>query len=239
MAAQNNLDTTSSKAQELDQAIYACLASIFNEEEVNLALKSWAHHTNGVNSEFNGVNTFAREICNTLNKPEKHRELAKALNRALIVKYSTPIKHSNQDLPKNSENSLSKPKVAIMPSPTEQAAGPYSFLTFQLVLLALMKHISLRDEATKDKAITFLNEITETMPWSEIQQEQIHALINDGGLQPTRTYKLDQLKNFLKYLKSWMTDELGLDTANIIINQSVKEVSTMKEAKDFSPNNLF
>ena len=232
MAMQNNLE-----AQHSEQAIYACLASIFNEEEASLALKNWALHTNGASSEFNGVNTFAREICNTLNKPEKHRELAKALNRALIVKYSTPIKHSKQNLPEASESSL-KPALAV-PSLTDHAVGSNSFLTFQLVLLALMKHIALHGEATKGKAVTFLNEITETMPWSEIQQEQILALVNEGNIQPTRTYKLDQLKNFLKYFKSWMTDEMGLANTTKTIGQVIKEVAMMAEAKEFDPRDLF
>lgn len=241
MSMQNSFDAMSQKVQ-LQNAVYAGLISVFNEEEATLALNSWELHTNGSDSLFNGVNSFAREICNSLNKPEKHRDLVKALNRALILRkpISNVNKSSNQNVAETPPSSLITHSFASKtPSVTDHNIGTSAFLSFQLVLLTLIKHLTLQGDATKNNAVIFLNEITENMPWSEIQQEQILALINEGSIQPARTYKLDQLKNFLKYFKSWMRDEIGIIVTNDLINQVIDEVAVMNEAQKFSPKDLF
>jgi hypothetical protein len=241
MASNNSLETSSPDKSPLEQAIHHCLIQLFSEEEASLALKSWTHHTSSASSAFNGVNLFAREICNSLNQPEKHRELAKALNRALIIQYSpTAInKSTSQDLAEPKVSTLSKAKSNNIASPIEPPLGNSSFLTFQLTIIEIMRQLSLQGGSTKSEAVAFLNEITETMPWSEIQQEQILALINNGELQPLRTYKHDQLQNFIKYLKAWILDKLGTNTANQLFTQVIERVAGMEETNDFSPKNFF
>jgi hypothetical protein len=245
MSVNNNLAKNSPNTEPLEQVVYACLTNIFNAEEANLALKSWAHHSSGASSAFNGINSFAREICNNLNQPEKHRELAKALNRALIIQLSpsTANKPSAPELVEANNDNLQKEKSISKhigsSTSTEPALANSSFLTFQFIILEVMKYLTRQGETTKAEAVEFLNEITETMPWSEIQQQQILALINDGKLQPLRTYKLDQLKNFIKYFKTWISDKLGNDAANLIVTQVTEHVATMKETKDVSPKIFF
>ena len=241
MASNNHVETSSLDKSPLEQAIYHCLIQLFNEEEASLALKSWAHHTSGASSAFNGVNLFAREICNSLNQPEKHRELAKALNRALIIQYSPSAnnKATSQDLIEPKISPLSKANSKNIASPIEPPLGNNSFLIFQLIIIEIMRQLSLQGGSTKSEAVAFLNEITETMPWSEIQQEQILALINNGKLQPLRTYKHDQLQNFIKYLKAWISDKLGANTANQLFTQVIEHVAGMEETNDFSPKNFF
>jgi hypothetical protein len=241
MATKNSLETSSSHKNPLEQAIYNCLTQLFSEEEASIALKSWAHHTSGASSAFNGVNLFAREICNSLNQPEKHRELAKSLNRALIIQYSPSAVN------KSPLHDFVEPKVSILSkakktnnivSTTEPPQGNNSFLIFQLTIIEIIRQLTLLGGSTKSEAVAFLNEITETMPWSEIQQEQILALINNCELQPLRTYKHDQLQNFIKYLKAWISDKLGANSANQLFNQVIEHVAEREETNDFSLKNF-
>lgn len=235
MAVNNNLTKNTPDAEPLAQIVYTCLTNIFNNEEAKIALESWAYHTSQGNSAFNGVNSFAREVCNNLNRPEKHRELVKELNRALIIQLSpSPIIKSN--LPDSSEVSSENLESA---KSTESFSGNKSFLTFQFIILEIMSLLASHGETVKSEAVAFLNEITETMPWSEIQQQQILDLINNGELQPLRTYKLDQLKNFIKYFKSWISDELGPDTTSQIVSQVIEHVATLEETKNSNPKNFF
>jgi hypothetical protein len=240
MASKISLGTSSLDKSPLEQAIYHCLIQLFSEEEASLALKSWSHHTSGASSAFNGVNLFAKEICNSLNQPEKHRELAKALNRALIIQFSPSAVHksASQDLVESKVSTLSNAKTNNIASATESPQGNNSFLIFQLTIIEIIRQLTLLGGETKNEAVSFLNEITETMPWSEIQQEQILALINNGELQPLRTYKHDQLQNFIKYLKAWISDKLGANSANQLFTQVIEHVAEREETNDFSLKNF-
>lgn len=238
MEMQNNSDVMSPESQRLRQAIYIGLKTVLDEDEANIALKSWALYTNGSSSAFSGINSFAREVCDSFNKPEKQRELIKALNRALITKESIPIsqKPTKQEAKANSSEQES---ATIGASATSGISGSPEFLTFQYLVLGIMNNITMHNDDLKSKAITFLSDVIDNMPLSEIQQAQLLSLISNGNLQPTRTYKIDQLKNFLKYLKSWLADQLGQNVADELINNVIIEVEAKQEVKDFSPKNLF
>ena len=242
MELQNNSVVISPESQRLRESIYVGLKTVLNEDEANIALKSWALYTNGSSSAFNGINSFAREVCDSFNKPEKQRDLIKALNRALITKESIPShqKSTKPEITLATKTSSKKSEPAInLCTSTGNSSASSEFLTFQYVVLGIINNITMRNDDLKSKVITFLSDVIDNMPLSEIQQAQLLTLISNGNLQPTRTYKLEQLKNFLKYLKSWLGDQLGLNIANDLINEVVTEVGKKQEVKDFSPKNLF
>ena len=76
------------------------------------------------------------------------------------------------------------------------------------------------------------------MPWSEAQQEQIFALMATGNTIQIRTYRPDQLKSFMKHLRSWMEDEMGTADTKRILNQAVKEAELLPVSIKFSPKNF-
>ena len=84
----------------------------------------------------------------------------------------------------------------------------------------------------------FLNELAMSMPWAEMQQQQIIDVITLGSTQQKRAYKADQLKTFLKHLRAWLAAEIYADEANRLITQAVSEVDltdagTLYSAKSF------
>ena len=240
MGLQNNTNTISSESQRLRQAIFTSLKTVLDDDEATIALKSWALYTNGSSSAFSGINSFAHEVCDSFNKPEKQRDLIKALNRALITKESFPIAQKpKQEVLPVTKPEINKSEISLsVAHTTGNNPASNEFLIFQFVVLGIMNHALMLNSDIKTKTITFLYDVIDNMPLSEIQQRQLQSLVKEGDLQPTRTYKLDQLKNFLKYLKSWLGDQLGEDKTNELFNQVITEVEAKNEAQDFSPKHL-
>jgi hypothetical protein len=241
MATTHHTEDSLTDASAIQQVIYSCLTSLFNEEEANYAIKSWNSH-NSSSQGFEGINLFAREVCTNLNQPEKRRDLVKALNRALITKYaakgiSTEEQSSTSQLVNESTHSKPFPKLSIS-VPFFQVNEIAGFHTFQLILLEIIQLTSLKDEALTAKTEMFMREITENMPWSDNQQLVMLALIESKSLQASRSYKIEHLKSFLKYLKSWLTGEIGAVFTEQIFQFALVKVEKMDEAAHCSPKHL-
>ena len=84
-----NQDVSSTIQHTQRNAIYIGLTSILTEEQANAALQTWSTYFNDSTSVFNGLNSFARDVCKHYDKDDQQRELVRALNRALINKDNT------------------------------------------------------------------------------------------------------------------------------------------------------
>lgn len=120
----------------------------------------------------------------------------------------------------------------------EQVISTPDFQTFQCVFLKLIRLIEENRKGIIEALHAFLNELTESMPWSEAQQEQIFALMATGNTIQIRTYRPDQLKSFMKHLRSWMEDKMGTADTKRILNQAVKEPELLPVGIKFSPKNF-
>ena len=262
-----NLDALAPSAQLTQQnAIYRGLTSILTAEQANAALKTWSTYFNDTGSVFNGLNSFARDVCKHYNKDDQQRELVRALNRALINKNNGVLEKSTitqntvtkETVSQNIEsinnkiaNTSSVKELAANDSLTneiladestieinEQVISTPDFQTFQCVFLKLIRLIEENRKGINEALHAFLNELTESMPWSEAQQEQIFALMATGNTIQIRTYRPDQLKSFMKHLRSWMEGEMGTANTKRILNQAVKEVELLPVGIKFSPKNF-
>lgn len=228
-------------------AIYAGLTTIFSDEQANAALEKWSSYFAEGGSVFNGVNNFAKDICKIYNKDDKQRELVRALNRALIHKdnlvkdanISSPtttskVNAANKEVPANVELAETvEPALFI-----EQPISTPDFQTFELLLMKIMKLVEAQNKDISLGLVPFLSELIESMPWSETQQQQMTILISAGETTQMRAYKADQLKSFLKHLRSWVADELGSKDADRIVKQAVKETETTPAGIRYSPRNF-
>lgn len=66
------------------RAVHHALCHVLTEDEAGSALTSWEKQFDASSSAFNGLNVFAREICETYAKSGRHRELVQAISRALV-----------------------------------------------------------------------------------------------------------------------------------------------------------
>jgi len=240
----NKLEELSPEALRQRRAIHLGLTSILTETEATAALESWSTYFSESGSVFSGLNAFARDICDSFGKTGQHRELVKALNRALLSKDSSTTANS---LSRKTE----KP-VRIIPAPesdahiaapaepaiTEQVISTPDFQTFQVLLLNLLRLVEENRDDLRFSAHRFLEEVIEHMPWSEAQQQQLMSLLLTGASIQTRTYRADQLKAFLKHFRSWLSDELGAAVASNLIKQALKETESTTFGRKYSASNF-
>lgn len=241
----NNANAATMPAWTSQQtAIYVGLTSILTEHQATAALEKWSTYFSDSGSVFDGLNNFARDVCKTYGKDDEARNLVRALNRALI--------HKDKILaPKSSASPTDKaPSTKIEqanPKPnTDDDTGFYvdqtistpDFETFQTLFLHILGLVDAFNQEVSASIRPFLNELIESMPWSEIQQQQLNILIDAGVTTQMRAYKPDQLKAFLKHLRSWMEDEMGAKEASKILNQAVNETEKMPVAAQYSAKNF-
>jgi len=231
------LEDLSPETQRQRRAIHLGLTSILSQDEANAALESWSIYFSETGSVFSGLNAFARDICDSFGKTGQHRELVKALNRALLNKENTPPKAAAKAVdPGRTVEEQERP--AAESASTDQTISTPDFQTFQYFLLNLLRLVEGNRDDLRFSAHRFLEEVIEHMPWSEAQQQQLLSLLIHGKAAQTRTYRPDQLKAFLKHFRSWMNDELGTAVADNLFNQALMETEGTAFGTQYSPQNF-
>ena len=228
----NPKDSLSTAQQIQRKAFYTGLTSILTDEEANEALEQWSAFINETGSAYNGLNNFARDVCKNYNKDDQHRDLVRALNRALFYKdkvlTTTEVKKP-----------VIKPFLHIAePNPEhllmEQPVSTPDFQAFQYLFTKILKLVKAYSAETSAALLPFLNELIQSMPWSETQQKQILILIDSGTTTQMRAYQPDQLKTFLKHIRSWLVDEIGKQEAETLLNQAIKETERQNVSTKYS-----
>lgn len=221
-------------------SIYLGLQSVLTEAEASEVIEKWSSYFNGTGSIFNGLNSFAKEVCQSYGIADQQRDLLRALHRALL--------HGDNDVNAKGFKDSTRNKPAIEPaiesaseSSTELDNSNYTalfshiainspeFLTFQSLLLKILDLLENFEKGISQKLNPFLIELTHSMPWSEGQQSQLLSLINTGKTIQLRSYMPDQLKSFLKHLRAWVEAEIGSTEAAKVINEAVEAVKGQPE----------
>jgi len=238
----NKLEELSPESLRQRRAIHLGLTSILTPDEANAALESWSTYFNESGSVFSGLNAFARDICDSFGKTGQHRELVKALNRALLTKDASASNTRGAVKTEKPARTIPKPSFDDAPPPepaiAEQVISTPDFQTFQVLLLNLLRLVEENRDDLRFSAHRFLEEVIEHMPWSEPQQQQLMSLVVNGTTVQTRSYRADQLKAFLKHFRSWMNDELGSTVAGNLLKQALKETETTAFGRKYSANNF-
>ena len=249
MLKKSDLDSPHSQ-QTQQEAIYAGLVNIFSEAEATIALKKWNSYISETGSVFNGLNNFARDICIDFDKKDQQRDLIRVLNRALIIK-DKPItgglgtNANKKSVPKAIVNQpVAQPMVdgfIHLEEPTTYVSQPIStpdFETFKVLFTNIISIIEKNQPAIGTALKPFLNELTESMPWSDAQQEQLFTLIETGSTNQVRSYGADQLKTYLAHVRAWMEDEIGATDAMLMFKQALKNTEKMPASSKYPPKNF-
>ncbi|MBA3695303.1 MAG: hypothetical protein H0W85_00685 [Methylotenera sp.] len=231
----NTADSLSSSQQIQRKAFYTGLISILTEEQANEALVKWATFINETGSAFNGLNSFARDVCKNYHKDNQQRDLVRALNRALFYKDKTA---ANKDEVKTPVIAMDPTLDADQSILMDQPISTTDFQTFEYLFVKILKLVKAHSNETSMALHPFLNELIQSMPWSETQQQQITILIDSGTTTQMRAYRPDQLKTFLKHLRSWLVDEIGKQEAEALLIQAIKETEQQSVSVKYSPLNF-
>lgn len=237
----NTLDATTadslSTSQQIQRkAFYIGLTSILTETQANEALEKWSDFINETGSAFNGLNSFARDVCKSYDKDNQQRDLVRALNRALFSKDKMSVV---QEEVKKSVTIVAEPSVQAEQSILmDQPISTPDFQTFEYLFAKILKLVKAHSPETSQALHPFLSELIQSMPWSEIQQQQIIILIDSGTTTQMRAYRPDQLKTFLKHLRSWLVDEIGKKEAEALLIQALKETEQQTVSAKYSPLNF-
>ena len=233
------LEELSPEAQRQRQAIYVGLTSVLNPDQANAALESWSIYFNETGSVFNGLNTFARDVCESFDIGSQQRDLVKALNRALLSKDSSaprtaPAPRKSPAMEDTGQVEVAEPDSS---SPGSAIMTP-EFQTFQYLVTDLLQLVENNRSGLRRQAVDFLKEVVESMPWSEAQQQQMTTLLTTGNAAQTRAYRGDQLKSLLKHFRSWMTDEIGANVAGNLLKQALQDTEKTSFGIRYSPTNF-
>jgi hypothetical protein len=212
-------------------SIYVGLQSVLTPAEANEVIAKWSTYFNGTGSIFNGLNNFAKEVCQNYGIADQQRDLLRALHRALL----------NAD---NDSGALTNDSAAESPtgldssiysaSSADQAINNPEFITFQSLLLNILNFLEKFENGISLKLNPFLIELIQSMPWSEGQQNQLLSLINTGKTIQLRAYKPDQLKSFLKHLRSWIEAEIGSTQAAKVMSEAIEVVKDQPESRNYN-----
>lgn len=218
----NPVGSLTSSQQIQRKAFYTGLTSILTEQQAVDALEEWATYINETGSAFNGLNSFAKEVCKKYDKDDQQRDLVRALNRALFNKNKITI--GNEEIKKPvaveaPETSLEVDQSVLM----DQPISTPDFQTFEYLFLRILTLVSSHNREVYLSLPDFLKELTLSMPWSETQQQQMLILIESGATTQLRAYRPDQLKTFMKHLRSWLIGELGKPDAESVWVQAIKQ----------------
>lgn len=218
-------------------SVFIGLLSVLTEVEANEVMEKWSTYFNETGSIFNGLNSFAKEVCLDYGIVDRQRDLLRALHRALLQTDNESNTNGTKEilLSKSSIESTkdisSNEKSASL---TEHVISTPEFLTFQSLFLKILDLLERSDTDFSGKLNPFLTELTLSMPWSEVQQNQLISLINTGKAVQLRTYLPDQLKSFLKHLNSWLEDEVGSSNTLQVINEAVEFVKYQPENLNYN-----
>lgn len=237
----NEFEAFAPDTQKNKQAIYLGLISILSEQQAKEVLADWASYFSDKRSVFNGLNSFAREICQRFDKNDQQRQLVRELNRALLNKDNNQFQHLVKDELKrktelNAGTDLNESEA--FSSYVDVPISTPDFQTFQILLLEILDLVEMRHSATSAALRPFLNELIQSMPWSDGQQQQLIQLISTGATTQIRSYKTDQLKSFLKHIRRWIKDEIGEIEAEDLINEAIAEVHSMPAEASYAAKNF-
>ena len=240
---QNSQSTTTQNSKQ--NSIYLGLQSVLTEAEANEVIEKWSTYFNGTGSIFNGLNSFAKEVCQSYGIADQQRDLLRALHRALL--------HADNDVSAKGLKDSTRNKLLIEPAIESTTESTYEldnsdyttlfsplainspeFLTFQSLFLKLLDLLEKFENDISQKLNPFLIELIHSMPWSEGQQNQLLSLINTGKTVQLRTYKPDQLKSFIKHLRSWVDAEIGSTEAAKVINEAIEAVKSQPENLNYN-----
>ncbi|MDI1362341.1 hypothetical protein [Methylotenera sp.] len=242
----NNQNSQSTTIQNSKQnSIYLGLQSVLTEAEANEVIEKWSSYFNGTGSIFNGLNSFAKEVCQSYGIADQQRDLLRALHRALLHGDNDANAKGFKDNAHNKTPIESAIEFTIEPSNeldqsdyttifTQQAINSPEFLTFQSLLLKILDSLERFESGISEKLTPFLIELIQSMPWSESQQNQLLSLVNTGKTIQVRTYKPDQLKSFLKHLRSWVETEIGNAQATQLMNEAIEAVKNQPENLNYN-----
>ena len=71
-------------------SIFIGLLSVLTEREANEVMENWSTYFNETGSIFNGLNSFAKEVCQNYGVVDQQRDLLRALHRALLQTGNEP-----------------------------------------------------------------------------------------------------------------------------------------------------
>lgn len=242
----NNQNSQLTNIQNSKQnSIYLGLQSVLTEAEANEVIEKWATYFNGTGSIFNGLNSFAKEVCQNYGIADQQRDLLRALHRALL--------HGDNDSGANTLKENVRSKISIettnesavesikefdnsvyLTSSSDQAISSPEFITFQSLILKILELLEKFESGISQKFNPFLFELIQSMPWSETQQNQLLSLINTGKTIQVRTYKPDQLKSFIKHLRSWVETEIGNAKATQLMTEAIEAVKNQPENLNYN-----
>jgi hypothetical protein len=222
-------------------SIFIGLLSVLTEAEANEVMEKWSTYFNETGSIFNGLNSFAKEVCLNYGIADQQRDLLRALHRALL--------QTGNDSNSNGlkENSVQKPSIEAtteldsneyLTSFPEEAITSPEFLTFQSLFIRILDLLEQSEYDFNGKLNSFLTELTYSMPWSECQQNQLISLINTGETIQLRTYLPDQLKSFLKHFYSWLEDEIGRTNTTHVKSNAIEFVKNQPENLNYNVKKL-
>jgi hypothetical protein len=222
-------------------SIYLGLQSVLTETEANEVIEKWSTYFKNTGPIFNGLNSFAKEVCQNYGIPGQQRDLLRALHRALLhsdnnisvqgLKDDTQNKQPSESATESISELDNSDYIAL---PSNQATTSSEFLTFQSLLLKILDLLEKFENGISQKLNPFLIELIHSMPWSEGQQNQLLSLINTGKTIQLRTYMPDQLKSFLKHLRSWVEAEIGSTEAAKVINEAIEAVKSQPENLNYN-----
>jgi hypothetical protein len=238
----NNLSAQLTTVQISKQnSIYLGLQSVLTEVEANEVIEKWSTYLNGTGSIFNGLNSFAKEVCQNYGIPDQQRDLLRALHRALLHGDNNVNAQGLKDDTRNKQpiEPATEPMRELDNSdyialPNNQTITSPEFLTFQSLILNILNLLEEFEHGINQKFNPFLIELIQSMPWSEGQQSQLLSLITTGNTVQLRTYKPDQLKSFLKHLRSWVEAEIGITDAALVINKAIDAVKSQPENLNYN-----
>ncbi|MDI1298515.1 hypothetical protein [Methylotenera sp.] len=238
----SQLGTTQNSKQN---SIYLGLQSVLTEKEANEVIEKWSTYFKATGSIFNGLNSFAKEVCQSYGIADQQRDLLRALHRALLqgdsdlasneVKVSSrnklPIELTIESANELSSETDNSEFTALL---TNQVINSPEFLTFQSLFLKILDLLEKSEDGLSRKLNPFLIELIHSMPWSEGQQNQVLSLINTGKTIQLRNYKPDQLKSFLKHLRSWVESEIGSTEAAQVMSSAIEAMKNQPENLNYN-----
>lgn len=222
--------------QRKKQAVHFALCTVLTQDQAAGAVNSWVQNVSTSNSLFNGLNLFARKVCETYGQEGRQGELAQALSRALMMNGVESFDLAGEPV---SESSRSE---ALLDSASELSGPEIStpeFASFQLLLLAMLQDLARRNAGLGGACREFILSVVDGLPWSSAQQEQVIKLVNNGETTQTRPYRAGQLKALLLHMRVWMKDILGDDIAEEVVSRAIGKVESSSVGVAYSPRVFF
>lgn len=242
MTITNHQNPTLTTFQNSKQnALYLGLQSVLTEAEANEVIEKWSTYFNENESIFNGLNSFAKEVCQSYGIVDQQKDLLRALHRALLHGDNDVNTKSLKDNIRNrfsiesaTESSIELDNSDYTALFSQQAISTPEFLTFQSLFLKILVLLEKSENGIRQKLNPFLAELIQSMPWSEGQQNQLLSLISTGITVQLRSYKPDQLKSFLKHLRAWAEAEIGSTETAQVINEAIESVKSQPENLNYN-----